>query len=153
MMVFKRQHTATSSYNISTPLTITYSSLLRNLTQIYIYTFSGQFSFIWTQQYTSHYSLRKPTHTDQCLHWNSHNSLSAKYSVFNILTCSSRTVCANPQLPHKEEEHIIGCSQRCQFPNWALTRLKMKSNHKHNTTQVHNNNHKTCIWWYPTQRV
>ena len=38
---------------------------------------------------------RKPAHTDQFLHWDSHHSVPAKYSVFNTLTCRARTVFAN----------------------------------------------------------
>ena len=44
---------------------------------------------------------RKPAHTDQYLHWDSHHNLSAKYSVFNTLTPKDRTVCTNTQLLHK----------------------------------------------------
>ena len=35
---------------------------------------------------------RKPTHTDQCLHWSTHHNLPAKFSVLNILTHMARTV-------------------------------------------------------------
>ena len=49
---------------------------------------------------------RKPIHTDQYLHWDSHHNLSAKFSVFNTITHAARSVCTNPQLLHEEEEHI-----------------------------------------------
>ena len=39
---------------------------------------------------------RKPTHTDQYLQWDSHHSLSAKYSVIGTLTHRAKTVCTNP---------------------------------------------------------
>ena len=41
---------------------------------------------------------RKPTHTDQYLHWDYRHNLSAKYSVFTTLTHRARTVCGNPKL-------------------------------------------------------
>ena len=49
---------------------------------------------------------RKPTHTDQYLHWDSHHNLPARYSVLNNLTHRVRAVYSNPQILQKEEEHI-----------------------------------------------
>ena len=53
-----------------------------------------------------------------------------------------------------------GALQRCKYPIWALNRLKIKRNHKYNTTHAHdsisNNSNKTTatsILWYPTERV
>ena len=34
---------------------------------------------------------RKPTHTDQYLHWDSNNNLSAVYNVLNTLTGKSKS--------------------------------------------------------------
>ena len=73
---------------------------------------------------------RKPTHTNQYLHWESHHSLSA------------RTTCVNSPLLHKEGEHIKGALQRCKFPNWGLTRLKIKSNH----AIMNFLNNRTIVW-------
>ena len=47
--------------------------------------------------------------------------------------------CTNPQLLHKEEEHIKGILQRCRHPIWAPSRLNIKNNHKYNFTKIHNN--------------
>ena len=98
----------------------------------------GHFSFTWTGQYTSHYSLQD-TQLHR-LHWDSHQNLSVKHSTFNTLTHRASNVCASLKLLQKEDEHIMGTLQKCMFPNWALTRLKMKSNSKFNTTQTHSNN-------------
>ena len=49
---------------------------------------------------------RKPTHTEQYLWWNSHHHFSSKYSAINTLTHRAKTVCNNPELLHKEMEHI-----------------------------------------------
>ena len=48
-----------------------------------------------------------------------------------------------PTIPTKEKENIKGTLQKCNFPNWALNKLKIKNNHKHNTNnhnQQTNNN-------------
>ena len=55
---------------------------------------------------------RKATHTDQCLHWDSHCNIFTKKSVYNTLTHRICTVCANTQLLHKEEDHIRGALVR-----------------------------------------
>ena len=49
--------------------------------------------------------------------------MSAKYSVFNTLTHRARTVFANPQLLHKEGEHIRDALIMCKYPTWALNIL------------------------------
>ena len=49
---------------------------------------------------------RKPTHMDQYLQWDSHHNLSAKFSVINTLTHRTKTVCSNPELLHKEMDHL-----------------------------------------------
>ena len=49
---------------------------------------------------------RKSTHTDQYLQWDSHHHLSAKFSVINTLTHRAQTVCSNPELLHKEMDHL-----------------------------------------------
>ena len=38
---------------------------------------------------------QKPTHTDQYLQWDSHHSLSAKYSVIGTLTHRAKVVCTD----------------------------------------------------------
>ena len=84
---------------------------------------------------------RKPIHTDQHLQWDICHNLYAKFSVFVTLTHSARTVCTNPKLLQKEEEHIKRALQRCKFLSWALNGLKLESNHRYNTTQTNNTLH------------
>ena len=40
---------------------------------------------------------QKPTHTDQYLQWDSHHSLSSKYSVIGTLTHRAKVVCTDPE--------------------------------------------------------
>ena len=49
---------------------------------------------------------RKPTHTDQYLHWDSLHPISSKYSVVGTLHHRARTVCSNKQLLQQEEDHL-----------------------------------------------
>ena len=70
---------------------------------------------------------RKPTHTDQYLHWGSHHAITSKYSVIGTLYHKARTVCSNPSQLQKEENHLFKSLRKCKYPNWALNRVKLKS--------------------------
>ena len=49
---------------------------------------------------------RKPTHTDLYLQWNSHHTISSKYSVVGTLHHRAKTICSSPQLLQQEEDHL-----------------------------------------------
>ena len=49
---------------------------------------------------------RKPTHTDLYLQWDSHHTVSAKYSVVGTLHQRAETICSSPQLLQQEEQHL-----------------------------------------------
>ena len=70
---------------------------------------------------------RKPTHTDQYLHWDSHHAITSKYSMIGTLYHRPRTICSNPSQLHKEEKHLFQSLRKCKYPNWALNRVKLKS--------------------------
>ena len=70
---------------------------------------------------------RKPTHTDQYLHWDSHHAITSKYSMIDTLYHRARTVCSNPNQLQKEEKHLFRSLSKCKYPNWALNRVKLKS--------------------------
>ena len=70
---------------------------------------------------------RKPTHTDQYLHWDSHHSITSKYSVIETLYHRARTVCSNPDHLQNEEKHLFKSLNRCKYPNWALNRAVIRS--------------------------
>ena len=63
----------------------------------------------------------KPTHTYQYLQWDSHHSLSAKYSVIGTLTHRAKTVCTDPELLQRELQHLGKALVRC------LTKYKVRS--------------------------
>ena len=88
---------------------------------------------------------RKPTHTDQYLHWDSLHPISSKYSVVGTLQHRAKTICSNKQLLKEEEEHLTKALMNCNYPRWALNRVRMKINstahknkNKSRTTQLNN---------------
>ena len=89
---------------------------------------------------------RKPTHMDQYLHWNSLHPISSKYSVVGTLHHRARTICSNKQLlKEEEEEDLTMALKNCNYPMWALNRIKIKMNrsahknkNKPRTTQQNN---------------
>ena len=70
---------------------------------------------------------RKETHTDQYLHWDSHHAITSKYSVVGTLFHRARTVCSTPGQLQKEEKHLYQSLRRCKYPDWAINRVKLKS--------------------------
>ena len=71
---------------------------------------------------------RKPTHTDQYLQWDSHHTLSAKFSVINTLSHRAKTVCSNPELLKQEKEHLRKALTQCKYPKWALDNVEKRLN-------------------------
>ena len=69
---------------------------------------------------------RKPTHTDMYLKWDSHHSISSKYSIIGTLHHRAKTVCSTPDKLKREEEHLSRVLTRCKYPTWIVNRVKMK---------------------------
>ena len=86
---------------------------------------------------------RKPTHTDLYLQWESHHPLSSKYSVIGTLQHRANTICSSPQLLQKQEEHLQQALMRCQYPNWALNKVKHKMRNPGTRATVNNNSNIT----------
>ena len=82
---------------------------------------------------------RKPTHTDLYLQWENHHPLSSKYSVIGTLQHRANTICSNAQLLHKEEKHLHQALKRCQYPNWALNKVKHKMRNPGTRTTANRN--------------
>ena len=88
---------------------------------------------------------RKPTHMDQYLQWDSHRTISSKYGVVGTLHHRARTMCSNNQLLQQEEDHLSKALMNCNYPIWALNRMKIKMNHpaqkkKKKTSNTQQNN-------------
>ena len=81
---------------------------------------------------------RKPTHTDQYLHWDSLHPISSKYSVVGTLHHRAKTICSNQQL--LKEEHLTMALKKCNYPIWALNRVRIKMN---STAHKNKNKNKT----------
>ena len=70
---------------------------------------------------------RKPSHTDLYLQWDSHHTLTSKYSVIRTLQHRANTICSNPQLLQKEKQHLRNALKNCKYPTWALNRIQKKT--------------------------
>ena len=70
---------------------------------------------------------RKPSHTDHYLHWDSHHAITSKYSMIGTLYHWARTIYSNPSQLQKEEKHLFKSLRKCKYPDWALNRVKLKS--------------------------
>ena len=90
---------------------------------------------------------RKPTHTDQYLHWDSNHHITAKQIVFNTLAHGAKTVSSTQDSLDKELDHIKTALKHCQFPSWALNqwhhRFIQSQLHSNNPTSPPNNNNTT----------
>ena len=82
---------------------------------------------------------RKSTHTDLYLQWGSHHPLSSKYSVIGTLQHRAHTISSNTHLLQKEEEHLHQALKKCQYPTWALNRIKHRMKNP-GTRRTNNNN-------------
>ena len=71
-------------------------------------------------------AYRKPIYTAQYLQWDSHQTISAKYSVVSTLYHRTRALCSSPKLLQKEDKHLQNILSRCKYPIWALNRMKLK---------------------------
>ena len=89
----------------------------------------------------------KLTHTDQYLQWDSHHSLSAKYSVIGTLTHRAKTDCTTLELLNEVLQHLKEALVRLKYHRWAINKVQNKvvngsqdesgnnSTHVGNTTQ------------------
>ena len=86
---------------------------------------------------------RKPTHTDLYLQWGSHHPLSSKYSVNGTLQHRAHNISSNTQLLQKEEEHLHQALKKCQYPTWALNKIKHKMKNPGTRTTTNRNSNIT----------
>ena len=64
----------------------------------------------------------------QYLQLDSHHHLSAKFSTINTLTHRAQTVHSNPELLHKEMDHLRKALTQCKYPKWALDKVEKRLN-------------------------
>ena len=85
------------------------------------------------------------------LRWDSHHSISSKYSVVGTLHHRAKTVCSSPDMLKREEGHLSRVLTKCKYPTWAINRVKMKmkkpAQKKKNTSNNNNqaNYQKPCM--------
>ena len=82
---------------------------------------------------------RKPTHTDQYLHWDSNHHITAKHSVYNTLAHRAKTVSSTQDSLDKELSHIKTALHHCHFPKWALNQWEHKFKHPNHTSNTNTN--------------
>ena len=68
------------------------------------------------------------------------NNISSKYSVAGTLYHRAKTICSDPQLQKKEEDHLCQALQKCRYPIWAISRAKIKSQNPSRGKSRNNNN-------------
>ena len=83
---------------------------------------------------------RKPTHTHQYLQWDSHHSISNKYSMISSLMHRAKDVCSSKQSLEEEQKVIQEALQDCKYPPWAINRMKTKINSTNNRNRNSNTN-------------
>ena len=74
---------------------------------------------------------RKPTHTDQYLHFDSHHPISHKLSVIRTLTHRAEVAVTNPQEKEKEIHHIKSALNNCGYRQWAFDLAKSQNKTDH----------------------
>ena len=84
---------------------------------------------------------KKCTHTDLYLQWDSHHTITSKYSVVGTLHHRAKTICSNQDVLHKEEQHLFQALKKCKYPTWALNRVKMRCQNPNYNKRRNNNNH------------
>ena len=67
---------------------------------------------------------RKPTHTDQYLHFSSNHPVQHKLGVIRTLYHRADTVITDPVDTTSEKEHIDNALIKCGYPKWAFDRVQ-----------------------------
>ena len=82
------------------------------------------------------------------MQWDSHHSLSSKYSVIGTLTHGPKVVCTDPESLQRELKYLRNALGKCNYPTWAIQRVQQKvlhNNWKDTSTNnpINNNNTST----------
>ncbi|XP_072041390.1 uncharacterized protein [Amphiura filiformis] len=79
---------------------------------------------------------RKPTHTDQYLHFESHHPLQHKFGVVKTLFHRADNIVTEKEDHDQELSHIMGALSRCGYKNWTFSNATQKKKPKTNSTAV-----------------
>ena len=85
--------------------------------------------------------LFRDTHTDQYLQWDSHHPISAKYSVVGTLYHRAKTISSNNEKLQQEDDHLTRALGDCNYPRWAVNRVKMRMNNPTQRKKKKNDKH------------
>ena len=69
--------------------------------------------------------------------------MSSKHSVIGTLQHRAYTISSNTQLLQKEEEHLHQALKKCQYPTWALNKIKHKMKNPGTRTTTNRNSNIT----------
>lgn len=73
---------------------------------------------------------RKPTHTNQYLHFESHHPLHQKLGVVNTLLHRCEVVVTDPKDKEEEKKTVKTALAKCGYPPWTLKERKKKEEEK-----------------------
>ena len=99
---------------------------------------------------------RKPTHTDLYLQWDSHHTISSKYSVVGTLHHGSKTICSSPQLLQQEKNNYLKHLQNASTVHglssgWGSRPMPQpRKTTEEVPTILDTTTARTLTWWFPT---
>ena len=88
---------------------------------------------------------RKPTHTDQYLHYSSHHQTSCKESVVSSLFNRAYSIITNKDDLHKENARIKQVLKENGYQKSIISKIFRRITNNHSLPESHNNNNLVII--------
>ena len=88
---------------------------------------------------------RKPTHTDQYLHYSSHHQTSCKESVVSSLLNRAYSIITNKDDLHKENARIKQVLKENGYQKSIISKIFRRITNNHSLPESHNNNNLVII--------